>query len=180
MSRGPLQSAGCPAQARHTVLPPWLAPASREPRLCLRIDEEVRGQVLSLPDLSHSWHPYPHALGNVWLFFKLIPLLPARSDCSVQHRQGCGPKHGEEGLFEGSKQRKGLGCCCCRCYQGGRQTKLYTVAHAIPTPRILEACCVHSNWTHLSDPLNLVIIFVACFAKIHIKLSFNDNATVVP
>lgn len=124
--------------------------------------------------------PFPHALGNVWLFFKLIPLLPARSDRSVQHRQGCGPEHGEEGLFEGSKQRTGLGCCRRHRYQGGRQTKLYMVARAIPTPRILEACCVHSNWTHLSDPLNLVIIFVSCFAKIHIQLSFNDNATVVP
>lgn len=88
-----------PHLAKPTALPPWFspAPAAREPRLCLRMDERVRGQVLSLLDLSHCWHPYPHPLGRVWLFFKLVPLLPARSNWAIQHRRGYDPKHKERG-----------------------------------------------------------------------------------
>lgn len=52
--------------------------------------------MLSLLDPSHPWPHYPHTPGRVWLFFKLFPFLPARSDWAARHRQGCARSTGRK------------------------------------------------------------------------------------
>lgn len=150
LSRGPPERAGCPAHTRPTVPQPGLS----HPQGAQTVPPSGgrgQGDVLSLLDLSHPWRPYPipGAPGRVWLFFKLFPFFPARSDWAVQHRQGRGLKHREEGgLFKGSKQRTRLGRCCWHCtghdHRGGRQARRSPVARAIPVPGMLAARWVRS------------------------------------
>ena len=151
LSRGPLKECRAPGLAhpvqtltRPTTILPWFSALPR-PQSAQTLPQDgwrVSRLVPSLPDLST---PPP---GRVWLFFKAGPFAscevrpgnPAQTKLWPEVTRSTGK---EEDLFKGSKQRMGLGRCCWhrtgRYYQGARQTKLYTVAHAIPTPQVLEA-----------------------------------------
>lgn len=147
MGRGPPKSADCPiwpTQTRPSPARLHSLPSSLHPQGAQTLPQDaLKGEGAS----AESIGPEPFLAPHPWQFGCSLSL----SLCFLRGQTGQPSTNkivtqsiGKEGgLFKGSKQRRGLGRWCGHCtghyYQGGRRTKLYMVACAIPTPRILTA-----------------------------------------
>lgn len=112
------------------------------------------------------------------MFFR--PFLPQRHR-KFASQQGPKPWGGEEGHSKAVNRDWGWDAdadtALVTTTKAGRQTN-YVVAHALPTPT--HALGVHLGLHAQGAASEPKLSLVAYFAKIHMELSVNADATVVP